>query len=185
MFCAPASECEAVRGPRGPSSRVKFTWRALHSHISTWSSGRSTETRMMGGCRMIFNCLRLSWTWENHASKLNQYTRFISCPEGFSKRMAVWLEAVFSSTIKRPWYTGVLWSFLPHKSKAALLQVSVFLWICFFFRYMHSLNASLVSPSRISPPNIPFQYLLLLLAFFFFPHLLSVFVKTQYEWICH
>lgn len=57
-----------------PSSRVRFTWRPLHSHISMWSSGRSTETRMMGGCRMIFNCLRLSWTWENHASKLNQYT---------------------------------------------------------------------------------------------------------------
>lgn len=160
-----------LQGLEVPSSRVRFTWSCLCILTSPCGSpGRSTETRMMGGCRMIFNCLRLSWMWENHASKLNQHTvHFLSW--GFKRMQCDW-EAVFSSTIKRP-DIQVFFDLPSTWVKACTSPPGLCfpMWICFSSRHMHSLNASLVSPSsRIFPPNIPFQYLLLLLAFFF-PHI--------------
>lgn len=131
-------------------------------YLETFSCSRlkmETKTRVGRGCRMMYNCLRPNWTWENHASRLNQFTGLVSSPEGFSRRMAVWL-----AVINGPRDTDVLSLF--HKSQGLHCSYrSVVLWVCSSLDVCVCWCASCLSLqnffSAVAFPNTPFPCLLL------------------------
>lgn len=135
---------------------------------------RPSDGRLSNG----FSCLQLNWVWESR-----QCAGFTSCSGAFLQEGRCGWKQLSAAPL-----TGVMYRCsltLPHKSKTALLlQASVFLWICF------SLDICILWMPLLSllpefPPQYPLSISFTFAGFFFFAPTSSVFVKIQYEWICH